>query len=220
MTEKLLTLPLRVGFGAARLSFDITARIVGAAIGIVRPGPESSGSSEPAPFSPAESRATQTPPRPASRPAPNPPARQTAPSTNGQSAAAAGHAQPAPAPPGAPARSAPPAPAVDVTPPAEQPDTPLTPSADAAKTVDDSPEVVATFAEPGAEDGVGAQLDVDEPWEGYDAMNASQVVAQINRSGAAELAVLELYEGSHKKRRTVLDAAARRLRSLSPPDIA
>ncbi len=104
----------------------------------------------------------------------------------------------------------------DVVAPDEQPQTPLTPHDAAVKTIDDEDEVVAEFAEPGAEDGAGAQLHLEEPWEGYDCETADAVNERIANADVAELAFLELYEQSHKQRKTVLHAAAQRLQELSP----
>jgi hypothetical protein len=84
-----------------------------------------------------------------------------------------------------------------------------------AKTIDDEAELVAEVAEPGAEDGASAQIEVDEPWKGYDDLAADDVIERIRLSDAAELAVVELYERSRKRRRTVLAAAERRQRELA-----
>jgi hypothetical protein len=92
---------------------------------------------------------------------------------------------------------------------------PVDESADRAKTIDDEPELVAEVAEPGAEDGASAELEVDEPWDGYDDLAADDVIERIRQADAAELAVVELYERSHKRRRTVLAAAERRGKELA-----
>ena len=84
-----------------------------------------------------------------------------------------------------------------------------------AKTIDDEPELVAELAEPGAEEGASAAVEVDEPWGGYDDLTAEEAIARIGGADAAELAVVELYERSHKQRRTVLTAAERRQRELA-----
>lgn len=207
MTQKLLTIPFRLGLGAARTAFDVSAKtinisttLVETAIGLVRSPDDGQDTdrrdTEPTP-TPGPTTQTRTQTRPPA---------QTR--VNGQPANGA-VAQPGPPPPAAP-----------VTPPQEQPDTPLTPQQDAVKTVadEDEEEVIAEFAEPGAEEGAGAQLDVEEPWEGYAAMNASTVIARIEQADPAQLAVLELYEQTHKKRQTVLSAAAKRLRASSPPE--
>ena len=92
---------------------------------------------------------------------------------------------------------------------------PLDETREKAKTIDDEPELVAELAEPGAEDGASAELEVDQPWDGYEDQTADEVVARIGEVDAAVLAVLELYERSHKDRRTVLGAAERRRRELA-----
>jgi hypothetical protein len=92
---------------------------------------------------------------------------------------------------------------------------PLDDAGDKAKTIDDEPELVAEVAEPGAEDGASAELEVDEPWEGYDDAGADHVIERIRHADAAELAVVELYERSQKQRRTVLAAAERRQKELA-----
>jgi hypothetical protein len=96
-----------------------------------------------------------------------------------------------------------------------EPATALDDSAQAEKTIDDRPELVAEFAEPGAEDGAGAEVEVDPPWDGYDELSADDVIERIEQLGPAELGVTELYERSRKSRRTVLAAAARRQRMLA-----
>jgi hypothetical protein len=189
MTQKLLTLPFRLGFGAARTALDISvktlgvsAKLAGTAVEILRPHDQSSEPSPP-------ERSTDEAPeerREVKAPRPRPPA---PPRVNGHSASPA----------------APPA-----------PPTSLTHDQEVVKTLEDEDELVAEFAEPGAEDGAGAQLDVAEPWEGYARMNAADVVSRIDQADPAELALLELYEQAHKKRRTVLTAATRRLRVLTP----
>lgn len=209
MTQKLLTLPFRIGFGAARTAIDISAKtldlslhLAGSAIDTFWPGsssepgaPQASDPEGQPETGPAT--ATVTPPRPR-------PPRESR--VNGHGT------QHAPAtPPGAAQQPAP------APPPEQQPDTPLSPQQDALKTIEDEEEVVAEFADPGAEDGAGAQLEVDQPWEGYAKMNANTIIGRIDQASAAELALLELYEQMHKKRQTVLSAAAKRLRALSPP---
>jgi hypothetical protein len=92
---------------------------------------------------------------------------------------------------------------------------PVDGSAGRAKTIDDEPELVAEVAEPGAEDGAGAELEVDQPWEGYNDLTAEEAIARIGGADAAELAVIELYERSHKQRRTVLAAVERRSKALA-----
>jgi hypothetical protein len=81
--------------------------------------------------------------------------------------------------------------------------------------VDDEPELVAEFAEPGAGDGAGAELHIAEPWEGYRSLTAAQITARVSGASAAEVAVVQLYETSHRGRRSVLQAVERRSRQLA-----
>jgi hypothetical protein len=107
-----------------------------------------------------------------------------------------------------PARAEPPA----------RPAPPMAPASDEAPAepepihVSEEPELVEEIAEPGAEDGAGAALHVQEPWEGYRELNADEVIARLGRSDAAELAAIQLYEREHKGRTTVLQAVERELR--------
>lgn len=77
--------------------------------------------------------------------------------------------------------------------------------------VSEDPVVVREEAEPGAQDGAGASVSVDAPWEGYERMAARDIVARLAACSTAELAAVALYEGSHRKRRTVLTAVEREL---------
>lgn len=77
------------------------------------------------------------------------------------------------------------------------------------------PTVVEEFAEPGAEDGAGAEVTVDEPWAGYARMNAGEVISRLADATPAELAAVQLYESAHKQRETVIAAAAQALRAKS-----
>jgi hypothetical protein len=73
------------------------------------------------------------------------------------------------------------------------------------------PELVAERADPGAADGAGAQLTIEEPWPGYAKLTAAEIIARLPAASDAELAVTELYEAAHKQRRTVLSALRRQL---------
>jgi hypothetical protein len=77
------------------------------------------------------------------------------------------------------------------------------------------PELVEEFAEPGAEDGAGAEVHIDEPWDGYGQMNAKDVIARLMVASLAELAAVQLYEGGNRGRQTILAAARRALRSAN-----
>jgi hypothetical protein len=98
-----------------------------------------------------------------------------------------------------------------------EPATPLDRAEELAKTVDDEPDLVEEVADPGAEDGAGPTVEVDEPWEDYAGMQADAVIARLHEANAAELAVVELYERAHRGRKTVLAAAERRHREISGP---
>jgi hypothetical protein len=75
--------------------------------------------------------------------------------------------------------------------------------------VSEEPELVEEFAEPGAEDGAGAEVTVSEPWTGYRRMTAQDVVDRLSDATPAELAAVQLYERAQRGRETVLTAVAR-----------
>jgi hypothetical protein len=78
--------------------------------------------------------------------------------------------------------------------------------------VSEEPVLAAEFAEPGAEEGAGAQIHVEEPWPGYRDMSAKDVIARVDSLNSAELAAVELFESTNQKRQTVLSAAERQLK--------
>jgi hypothetical protein len=80
--------------------------------------------------------------------------------------------------------------------------------------IDTEPELVAEFAEPGAEEGAGPEIHVAEPWDGYKQMRVVDIRERVAIAEAAELAIVQLYEGSHRNRRSVLDAVERRSKQL------
>ncbi len=111
----------------------------------------------------------------------------------------------------APAPVAPVAPVADMrpTPTAQEPEPVDEPE---PAHVSEEPELVAEVSEPGAEDGAGAAVRVDEPWDGYARLKAEDVVDHLATADSAELAAIQLYENAHKRRETVLTAVARELR--------
>jgi hypothetical protein len=70
---------------------------------------------------------------------------------------------------------------------------------------------VAESADAGAADGAGAVIHIDEPWKGYTKLTAKDITAQLATANPAMLAVVRLYESTHRNRRTVLAAVDRRL---------
>jgi hypothetical protein len=79
--------------------------------------------------------------------------------------------------------------------------------------VSEEPVLVEELAEPGAEDGAGASVEIAEPWEGYGRMNAKEIIARLEGCSPAELAVIELYESANRNRETVLAAVERELKT-------
>ena len=67
-------------------------------------------------------------------------------------------------------------------------------------------ELVAESADVEATEPPGPQIHVDEPWEGYRRMKVSEITAQLEGQPAEVLAAVELYETTHRNRRTVLEA--------------
>jgi hypothetical protein len=77
--------------------------------------------------------------------------------------------------------------------------------------IDTEAELVEEVAEPGAEDGAGAQVHVAEPWDGYRGLRAADVIDRLAEASPEELAAIELYELTSRKRKTVIAAAQREL---------
>jgi hypothetical protein len=93
-------------------------------------------------------------------------------------------------------------------PPEPEPPTPVEPVH-----VSEEPELVQEVAEPGAEDGAGASVTIGEPWPGYARMTAKQVIERLADATPAELAAVQLYESINRDRQTVRAAAERNLKS-------
>ncbi len=90
-----------------------------------------------------------------------------------------------------------------------------TPFAQEPPHVSEEPTLVEAFSEPGAEDGAGAEIHVEEPWDGYGQMNAKKVINRVNTATPAVLTAVQLYESTHRRRQTVLNAVDRELRSAN-----
>jgi hypothetical protein len=126
-----------------------------------------------------------------------------------------------PAPEARPAPEAPPAPRAAPAPASARPEPPkpeppepmpLEPSH-----VSTEPELVRESAEPGAEDGAGAQIRIDEPWPGYRSLKARDIVSRLSSATREELAAVELFETAGANRSSVIGAARRALKKASPP---
>lgn len=179
MDGGIITLPLRAGFGGARLLLRTTASAVGCAAKLGERVSDSIAWGQPAPtLEPA--------PGPEPGPPPAPPAAPIAPDSSNGAVTEPLVVQPPPPP------SPPPAPPPHVS---------------------EEPELVREVAEPGAEDGAGASIHVAEPWPGYSAMTAKDVIARLADATPAELAAVELYEGINRDRQTVRAAAERYLKT-------
>lgn len=98
---------------------------------------------------------------------------------------------------------------------ADGPAVAVVPPPPGAKQVDDDPVPVAEFGGEGAATAAGAQIHIDEPWDGYDGLTAAQIQKRLTKANRAVVAAVSLYEGSGRGRRSVLGAADRRLRQLS-----
>jgi hypothetical protein len=149
----------------------------------------------------------------------------------GEPAGAADRSEPAGAPRARRANGGPPEPEVDVSAPAPgergpEPDVVEPPGPEAVAPaepapadtfepepshVDEEPVLGAEEAEAGAEEGAGAEVHVDEPWEGYATMTAADVRARLADADPEVAAAVQLYEAAHKDRSSVIEAAARRL---------
>jgi hypothetical protein len=78
--------------------------------------------------------------------------------------------------------------------------------------VSEEPALVEEIAEPGAEDGAGAEIHINEPWEGYARMTAKEIIGRLGAATPAEMAAVQLYESSQRQRQTILNAVQRELR--------
>jgi hypothetical protein len=200
MFREMITLPLRVGACATRLGVRVTARAAGVAVGITRRliagsvPTDSDGvaadAREPSSTFDLDVVIVSSPPPPEAAPAPAPAPLRIVPEGI-PTAPSATLAAPAPE-----ARAAPEIPPVHVS---------------------EGLQFVEAFAEPGAEEGVGAEVHVKEPWRGYSQMTADEVIVRLADASPEELAAVALYEGGHQRRKTVVTQARRLLRSATIP---
>lgn len=193
MVGELMTLPVRAGVRVTRFAFNTTLTISARALTLAGDVLQSfTGQHEDAPR-PVQHRENGAAPDAGPSRAPNGTPPKRAPSSRASS-------RPKPA---TETRPRP----VDVSP--EPPG--AEPEPEPAH-VSEEPELVAELAEPGAEEGAGASITVDEPWEGFAHLSAKDVVDRLAGADSAELAAIQLFESTHKKRETVLAAVERELR--------
>ena len=226
--NSLVQLPLKVADFLARTSLRIVQvaaeaaaeRLQGRRSDQVRVTPEPAASRMPTAPRPAAAprapRAPRTDPTARSAPAPAPPA----PAAPARPAPAPERPAPAPvrpaaepAPPEPPVAAAPmppPAPAAPAPPPAAVPAVPAVPPIEvvpdltpgqAARIREEQREAEASDESPGAE------VHVDEPWNGYASMNAPEIIDRLGASDEVVKAVVLLYERTHRARKTVMRAA-------------
>jgi outer membrane biosynthesis protein TonB len=204
MTRSLIGIPLQLGrrgaglamsatVGVAQRGLSLAAHMANALLKRDEPDVDFDGAEhrpDDEPAAPPRRTAAKAPPAPE---APASPERQDAPEPAASAEPRESPQPPAPETPEPPAVTAEPA-------PKEEP-----------RHVSEEATLVEEVAEPGAEDGAGAQVRVEEPWDGYRQMTAGDVVDRITGADAAVLAAVELYEVSARGRQTVLEAVRREL---------
>lgn len=213
MVGELITLPFRIWLRSTQLALrvgeELTGRaaeaafeLAGAVMGARRGGQAATQPRDEAEREPPTAPDPSAAPRP-SRPAPPArPRRPAPPPRPDDEGGSAPHLAPAPET----------VPAEDLA-TAEPTASPLPPELTGEEThVSAEPELAMESAEPGAEDGAGASVTVLEPWEGYGRMAARQVIDRLAAATTEELAAVQLYEGTHRNRRSVLEAVHRQLR--------
>jgi hypothetical protein len=102
------------------------------------------------------------------------------------------------------ARTRPATPPVPKTPPAPAPTPEAELLGDAPAHVTSGAEAVASF---GPADDPSPALQVQAPWDGYDAHPAAEIVKRVRAADEATRAVVLLYERGHKGRASVIRAA-------------
>lgn len=185
MMGQLVTLPLRIGARSASLMLRGTEAVLTRALALAGRPMTSEPEAAPEPPPPPPSR-----PRPRQRPA----QRQRR-----------GEPRPPSAEPERPPSAE----------PEQPPPAPAEPLVEAPVHVSEEIELVREEAEPGAGDGAGAEVHIDEPWDGYSRLNAKDVVARLAVASQAELAAVTLYESAHQARQSVLSAVERQLALVS-----
>jgi hypothetical protein len=128
-------------------------------------------------------------------------------------AAAAGEDPPSDAPEPLASREPGTAPSADPPSAYVEPPPSEAPASEEPEHVDTEAVVVAESADPETADGIHTDLHVAEPWDGYAGMTAADVIGRLEDASPAEVAVVQLYESTHRARKTVIEAAQRRLAS-------
>jgi hypothetical protein len=102
-------------------------------------------------------------------------------------------------------------------PPPPAPPAPKTtePEAIEPQHVSEEPELVAESADVEAADAGTAEVHVAEPWDGYRHMKAADIIGRVADATAEQLAVIELYEQTHRGRKSILTAVEKQLRMLA-----
>ncbi len=213
MTDSLVLLPLRLGMRTARASLHAARDLAELGLATLEALERALGG-EAVDSARAREPAAESAGNASDREGPQDFQRSRRP-TPGRPPAAVREPPPAPVqePPPAPVQEPPPA-SVQEPPPAPPPPPPPQ-AAESAEDAEDA-ELVDVSADPGAEDGAGASLRVAPPFAGYDALRGPDVIARLSGADLAELGETELYERTHRARRTVLDAIAREIKRRPP----
>ncbi|HSO98001.1 MAG TPA: hypothetical protein VLP43_03545 [Solirubrobacteraceae bacterium] len=209
MLTGLITLPLRLGLRSAQFALTVSGRAVGVAWSAVETFMPGHGGSAPQhaaerPF-PRERESAETSNGHANGTAPvDAPVEDDAPARDPRAEFELGD-------PRVLSREAPPEPEVRAS--DDLPDAAVSEVPSAPEHLDTELTLVESFAEAGAEDGAGAQIRIEEPWEGYGELPANDVIARLKQATAVELAGVQLFEASSKQRTTVLNAVERQLKA-------
>jgi hypothetical protein len=211
----IVRVPIELGFGAAKGAVKLAQDLVGGGEETVAQKPRRQPAQRRRPARRSTNGGSGTTSSRASR------SRRSA-SRTSAAASTASATRPAPGATGpAAAEPAPPGPAPETAAAAAEP-APPGPAPEAAAAaeavappepahVSEEPELVAEAAERGAEDGAGAEVAVDEPWPGYDEMQAADIQDRLVTENAETAAAVSLYEASRKGRADVLEAASRHM---------
>ncbi len=60
--------------------------------------------------------------------------------------------------------------------------------------------------------GAGPELEIAEPWQGYDGMPVREITEQLSAAPLEAAAAVRLYEATNLSRSEIVDAAEARLR--------